>query len=107
MGQITNKMKTKICIEFTLAIFALIFVSRAAGAADDPTTTILTTTTIGGPTTTTIGGPTGGPTGGPSGLTSPRASGSGSGSGSEGLSSTPDFIYVLMSAAAAFILRQI
>merc|ERR1711931_83189 len=103
--QITNKMKTKICIEFTLAIFALIFVSwGAAASADSGTTKGSVTIPSGGST----GGNTGGNTGGTagtfgSGLTSPPASGS----GSEGLSSTPDFIYVLMSAAAAFISRQI
>merc|ERR1712189_129764 len=101
MGQITNKMKTKICIEFTLAIFALIFVSWAAGAKEEVAANNATSISSATSGTVTAG------TGDPAGLTSPPASGSGSGSGSEGLSSTPDFIYVLMSAAAAFILRQI
>merc|ERR1740131_750577 len=100
-------MKTKICIEFTLAIFALILVSWGALASADSDPLVGSTasggsTPSGGSTGGNTGGNTGG-TAGTSGLTSPPASGS----GSEGLSSTPDFIYVLMSAAAAFILRQI
>merc|ERR1712058_125430 len=103
--------KTKICIEFTLAIFALILVSWGALASADSDPLVGSTASggstpsggsTGGNTGSNTGGNTGG-TAGTSGLTSPPASGS----GSEGLSSTPDFIYVLMSAAAAFILRQI
>jgi len=102
-----------------LAIFALILVSWGALASADSDPLVGSTasggsTPSGGSTGGNTGGHTGGHTGGntggntggtagTSGLTSPPASGS----GSEGLSSTPDFIYVLMSAAAAFILRQI